>query len=50
MTQDTPGHSGTALFVFFNMLYERVDDVLVLIYSINVIWLYLFACIFSIFE
>ena len=48
--QDTPGHSGTALFVFFNVLYERVDDVLVLIYSINVMWLYLFACIFSILE
>ena len=30
----------------FNMLYERVDDVLVLIYSIFM-WLYLFACIFS---
>ena len=41
--QDTPGHSGTALFVFFNMLYEHVDDVMVLIYSINVMWLYLFA-------
>ena len=48
--QDTPEHSGTALFVFFNVLYERVDDVLVLIYSINVMWLYLFACIFSILE
>ena len=45
--QDTQGHSRTALFVFFNMLYERVDDVMVLIYSINVMWLYLFACIFS---
>ena len=29
---------------------ECVDDVLVLIYSINVTWLYLFACIFSILE
>ena len=45
----TPGHSGTALFVF-SMLYERVDDVLVLIYSINAMWLFLFACIFSILK
>ena len=29
--QDTPGHSETALFVFFNMLYERVDGIMVLI-------------------
>ena len=46
----TPGHFGTALFVFFNMLYERIDDVMVLIDCINVMWLYLFACIFSILE
>ena len=50
MTQDTPGLSGTALLCYMNVLYERVDDVLVLIYSINVIWLYLYACIFSILE
>ena len=49
-TQDTTGHSGTAFICIFNMLYGRVDDVLVLICSINVMWLYLFACIFSILE
>ena len=38
------------IICIFRVLYERVDDVLVLIYSINVIWLYLFACIFSILE
>ena len=37
-------------FPSYSMLYERVDDVLVLIYSINVMWLYLFACYFSILE
>ena len=39
-----------SIICIFRVLYERVDDVLVLIYSINVIWLYLFACIFSILE
>ena len=38
--QDTPGQH--------YLYYERVDDVLVLIYIINVMWLYLFACIFRI--
>ena len=38
------------IICIFNMLYERVDDVMVPIYSINVMWLYLFACIFSILE
>ena len=49
--QDTPRHPRAlrdGIVCIFNMLYERVDDVLVLIYSINVMWLYLFACIFSI--
>ena len=39
-----------SIICIFRMLYERADDVLVLIHSINVIWLYLFACIFSILE
>ena len=43
--QDTQG-----IICIFSMLYERVDDVMVLIYSINAMWLYLFACIFGILE
>ena len=59
----TPGHTKTpknaprhprtlrcSIICIFNVLYESVDDVFVLIYSINVMWLYLFACIFSILE
>ena len=52
-TQDTPIHPRAlrdSIICMFNMLYERVDDVLVLIYSVNVMWLYPFACIFSILE
>ena len=29
--QDTPGHSMTGFFCMFNILYERVDDGLVLV-------------------
>ena len=49
----TPGHPKTlrdSIISIFNLLHERVDDVLVLIYSIKVMCLYLFACIFSILE
>ena len=51
--QDTPGHPKTlrdSIICIFNMLYERVDDVFVLVCSIIVMWLYLFACNFSILE
>ena len=52
-TPNDPKHPRTlrdSIICIFCVLYERVDDVLVLIYSISVIWLYLFACIFSILE
>ena len=37
-----------SIICIFNMFYECVDDCLILICSI--MWLYLFACIFSILE
>ena len=47
---DDPRTFRDSIICIFNMLFERVDDVLVLTYSINAMWLYLFACIFSILE
>ena len=50
ITSRRPKTPQDSIICIFNMLYERVDDVLVLVYSINVMWLYLFACIFSLLE